>query len=160
LSLFSDRPEEINAFVAANGGGWECPDSYTALGSERDGKIIGGIVYSKYNGAHCLCNIALLPGYNHKRLIISGLHYGFSQLKLKRLTFIVASSNIASQTFVRHLGASLEATLLGADISGDLLIYSLFPETCPLWRRFYGKPNELEQQRGPAPEGSGYDAGS
>lgn len=142
MSLFSDRPEEINQFVSDNGGGWEAPGTFTALGSERDGRITGGIVYSKYNGAHCLCNIALLPGFNHKRLILVGLHYGFVQLRLNRLTFIVSPSNLSSQRFVRHLGASLEATLRGADPSGDLLIYSLFPETCPLWRKFYGKSSE------------------
>jgi RimJ/RimL family protein N-acetyltransferase len=145
--LFSDRADEINTFVCANGGGYEAPGSFTALGSERDGKIIGGIVYSRWNGAHCLCNIALLPGYNHKELIVSGLHYGFSQLGLRRLTFTISQDNIASQRFVRHLGATLEATLQGADPSGDLLIFALFPENCPLWRRFYGTNGPSSAER-------------
>lgn len=136
--LFSDREGEVNEFISSQDGGWEHPGSFTTLGSERRGQIIGGTVFSRYNGAHCIVNIALLPGFNHKHLIYASLDYGFNQLKLRRLTFIVKSTNLLSQRFVRHLGASLEATLQGADPSGDLLIFSLFPETCPFWRRLHG----------------------
>jgi len=137
--LFSDDPELINEFIGAQDGGWEQPGSFTALGSLVDGNLVGGITWSRYNGAHALCNIALLSGHNHRSLLVSGLHYSFAQLGLRRLTFMVKGSNIPSQTFVRRLGASLEATLQGADPSGDLLIFALWPGNCPLWMLNYGK---------------------
>lgn len=137
--LFSDDPEAVNQFIDDHGGGWEAPGTFTALGSKRGDKIVGGVTWSDYNGAHCTCNIALLPEYNHRWLLVAVLNYSFIQLKLRRLTFIVKSSNIASLTFVRHFGATLEATLRGADPSGDLLIFALWPENCPLWNRYYGK---------------------
>ena len=137
--LFSAPANEIGEWVAAHGGGFQHPGSYTALGYAHEGVLKGGITWSHYNGRHCLCNIAIdNAGRMPRPLILAGLHYSFhpSQLALRRLTFLVASANIRSQSMVRHLGATLEATLRDADPSGDLLIFALFPESCQLWKRF------------------------
>lgn len=137
--LFSDDPEAVNEFINALDGGWEAPGTFTALGVRREGKIVAGVTWAEYNGAHCTCNIAALPGYSLRSLLVGVLYYSFIELRLNRLTFTVKSTNIPSINFVRHFGATLEATLRGADPSGDLLIFALWPENCPLWNRYYGK---------------------
>ena len=103
---------------------------------KEDGELLGGITWGTYNGAHCTCTIALAPGHNPIHFLTQGLNYSFSQLALRRLTFIVDEGNISSINLCTKLGAILEATLRAASPDGDLLIFALFPENCKLWKRF------------------------
>lgn len=139
------RDNELNEWIRSQGGGFAPPGAFAAMGWETAGRIRGAITWSAYNGKHCLCTIAVADGSLPLPLIREGLLYSFSQLALRRLTFIVSSANIRSQSLVRRLGATLEATLRDADPSGDALIFALFPEDCKLWSRFD------ERQRKPAP---------
>lgn len=133
--LVSEPSEIINQWIAANGGGFAAPGCFTALGWYQDGELVGGLTWSHYNGKHCLVNVALSKSRFPIGLLEASLDYSFNKLALRRLTFIIAESNIRSQNMVRHLGATHEATLREADPSGDLHIYSLFPENCKLWSR-------------------------
>jgi RimJ/RimL family protein N-acetyltransferase len=138
--LIWDSPKTINAWVAENGGGYAAPDHCTALGwADSHGRLVGGLVFHHTNGRHCLVNIALAEKVFPIGLLKAGLRYTFSQLQLRRLTFIISSANIASINLVTALGATHEATLREADISGDLLIFALFPESCPIWRKLNGQ---------------------
>jgi RimJ/RimL family protein N-acetyltransferase len=137
--LIWDCPEVINEWVAGKGGGHAAKGACTALGWVENDRLVAGLVFHEANGAHCLVNIAIANGAFPRALLCAGLHYVFSQLKLKRLTFIIAEGNIPSQNLVRKLGATLEATLRDADINGNLLIYALFPEDCKLWSRINGQ---------------------
>jgi len=142
--LVWDSAEIINEWVASRGGGYAAPGNCKALGWERDNRLVAGIVYHQSNGAHCLANIALDNGVFPPGLLKAGLTYPFGQLKLRRLTFIIEEGNIRSQKLCASLGAIPEATLRDADISGNLLIYALFPANCPIWSRINGK---IERQR-------------
>lgn len=137
--LIWDQPEVINDWIATRGGGRAHSGKCTALGWERDNRLVAGIVYHDSNGAHCMANIAIDGGVFPPGLVKAGLTYAFGQLKLRRLTFIIQAGNIRSQKLCAGLGAIPEATLRDADISGDLLIYALFPANCPIWSRINGK---------------------
>lgn len=134
-----DCPEVINKWVAERGGGHAHPGACTALGCVKDNKLIAGLVFHDANGAHCMVNIAIEGGSFPPDLLKWGLRYVFKQLQLKRLTFIIKASNIASINLVRKLGAIHEATLQDADITGNLLIYALFPQNCKIWSRLNGQ---------------------
>lgn len=135
-----DSPEVINTWVAERGGGRAFPGSCTALGwADETGRLKGGLVFHNCNGAQVEVNIALEDGVFPKKLLETGLKYVFSQLQVKRLTFLVKAINIPSQNLVRRLGAVHEATLRDADISGNMLIYALFPENCKIWSRISGQ---------------------
>jgi RimJ/RimL family protein N-acetyltransferase len=158
--LIWDSPNGINEWVSLHGGGFAAPGYCTALGWIDDaGRLVGGIVYHQSNGAHCLANIALANKTFPIGLLKAGLRYAFAQLKLKRLTFIIKSDNIASINLVTALGASLEATLRDADISGNLLIFALFPEDCPIWRKLNGQERKSTAVPGPASNDSPANAG-
>lgn len=134
--LIWDSPEIINDWVAQHGGGRAVPGYCTALGWVGENQQLNaGLVFYDCNGASCTVNIALSQGVFPIGLLKAGLLYVFSQLKLRRLTFIIAESNIRSQNLVRGLGAIPEATLRDADINGNLLIFALFPENCKIWSR-------------------------
>jgi RimJ/RimL family protein N-acetyltransferase len=134
--LVYNQPEAVNYWIRDHGGGYAAPGSFAALGWVEDYKLVGGITFSHFNKKHCLVNVALAGGKFPVGLLRAGLFYSFHQLALRRLTFLIAEDNLKSQTLARKLGATLEATLRDADPSGDLLIFSLFPEDCKLWSRF------------------------
>jgi len=141
--LVLDRPEEVNAFLETLDVA-ECPGSFQAIGDFRDGKCIAGVLLHRVNSRNGWANIGILPGYFPRGLLVAFFAYTFGQLALSRLTFLVGSVNLRSIRFCRHLGATLEATLQGADDSGDLLIFSLLPDNCYLWSR-YGKKIEAAE---------------
>lgn len=130
---------QINDWVGNRGGGFQADGHYTALGWTDGHRIVGGLIFYSANPVNCYVNFALEPGYNPRGLLRAGLRYVFRQLGLRRLTFFISSANIASISFVKALGAIHEATLRGAEPEGDLLIYALFPDSCPLWSRIRGK---------------------
>lgn len=136
-----DAPELVNAWVAQKGGGRAHEGSYTALGlCCGEGKLVGGLVFYDANPFNCFVNIALTPGAYWRPLLLAGLRYTFSQLALRRLTFVVRADNLPSITLIRDLGSQHEATLRGAGNDGeDLHIFMLSPETCTIWRKLHGK---------------------
>lgn len=138
--LVWDQPELINDWVYSKGGGKAPVGSCSALGwAGPDGLLKAGLVFYESNGAHCLVNIALTDRLFPLSLLKAGLFYTFSQLSLKRLTFLIAEDNIPSQNLVRRLGAIPEATLRDAALNGNLLIFALFPDNCKIWSRLNGK---------------------
>jgi hypothetical protein len=144
--LVWDSPDVINDWVSSRNGGRAHAGKCSALGWAVGGKLVAGIVFYDSNGAHCMANIAVDGGSIPFGLLKAGLRYSFGQLQLRRLTFIIAESNIRSQNFCAGLGAIPEATLRDADINGNLLIYALFPENCSIWSRINGK--ERRQRAG------------
>lgn len=138
--LIWDSPEAVNDWVAEHGGGRAPKGANSALGwLDEKGMLCAGLVFWETNGAHCLVNIAISNGSFPRGLLKAGLFYVFRQLQLRRLTFIIAESNILSQQLVRRLGAIPEATLRDADVNGNLLIFALFPENCNIWSKLNGK---------------------
>lgn len=133
--LHWENPREIGEWVYKHGGGYSEPGTYTAIGYTERGELCGGLTFANCNGKHCLVNIALTEGRFPRQLLAAALWYVFEQLTLRRVTFIVEQDNIRSQNLVTRLGAKREATLREAGKSGDLFIYSLFPEDCTIWSR-------------------------
>lgn len=124
----------INEWVAQRGGGRAFPTSYTSLGWRLGNRIVGGLVFHTANGVNCFVNIAITAGWNPVGLISAGFRY-VDQLEVRRLTFVISSTNLRSVRFVIGLGATHEATLREAEPDGDLHIYALFPENCLIWRK-------------------------
>lgn len=54
--------------------------------------------------------------------------YTFTELKAKRVTALIASKNITSKVFVKHLGFKLEGTMRKALPDDDLEIYGFLAE--------------------------------
>jgi hypothetical protein len=148
--LVYDDPVPVGNWVAAQGGGFCPPGTFTAMGYVEGGDLIAGLVFHTSNGQNCFVNIALSKGRFPRALLKAGLYYVFKQLTLRRLTFFISSTNIKSQNLVVRLGAKREATLRSADIGGgDLFIYSLFPEDCWIWSVVNGKISRSPSESGP-----------
>lgn len=99
----------------------------------RDGAVDAACVYDEFNGSNVFVHIAATPGkrWLTRSFLYWAFHYPFEQLGCKRMTAWINSDNVASVTFVEHLGFELEATLKQAGpTGGDVLLYVMFREKC------------------------------
>lgn len=106
------------------------PGTCSAIGRVKDGHIVAGVLYHDFNGANVFAHIAVNPGGMNRRFLSMIFDYPFNQLKAKRITGVVPSSNAAARRLDEHLGFELEAILHGAHPEGDLCIYRMTADQC------------------------------
>ena len=108
-----------------------------ALGLERDGRLVAGVVFEGINGFNAWMHVAAEPGarWMNRAFLRACFAYPFEQLRLRRVSGYVAASNTQARGFDEQLGFVQEATLAGAAADGsDVLIYVMRRENC----RFLG----------------------
>lgn len=105
-------------------------DNMTALGLERDGELIAGVIYEGFNGYNVWMHCAI-PGRLTREFLNACFHYPFVQLGCKRVSGYVEASNIKARIFDEHLGFRPEARLRGAaSDGGDVILYAMTREGC------------------------------
>lgn len=104
----------------------------TGLGWQDGRRLVAGVAYTDFNGANVAMHVVALPGarWLRRTYLWACFDYPFNQLKVSRVTGIVAAGNRAARAFDEHLGFTLEATLERAHPSGALLVYRMFREEC------------------------------
>ena len=117
----------------------ELPEACRTFGIwADDDTLVGAVAFHHCNEVNCFADIALLPGVWARGLLRASLWYAFEQLKLRRLTFVVAASNLQSIGLVEKLGAYREATLQDGCLTGAVYIYCLRRNKCPKWSKLNG----------------------
>jgi len=106
------------------------PGTSSAIGRVKDGKIVAGVLYQDHNGPNVFAHIAVEPGGMNRKFLSIIFDYPFNQLKVKRITGVVASSNAAARKLDEHLGFELEAILQDAHPEGDLCVYKMTADKC------------------------------
>lgn len=132
-----DQPERIMQFVAERTDEKEYRD-YTALGLERDGELVAGVLFTNYTRAAILMHVAsdgsrswMTPGF-----LCASFRYPFIQLGCRRVTGLVRADNTAAQRFDEHLGFRREGILREGTTDGcDLILYGMLKSEC----RFLGE---------------------
>lgn len=105
-------------------------ENMTALGLERDGELIAGVIYEGFNGHNIWMHCAI-PGRLTREFVNACFHYPFVQLGCKRVSGYVEASNIKARLFDEHLGFKPEARLRGAaSDGGDVILYAMTKEGC------------------------------
>lgn len=98
--------ERCARFVSERLGFALCPP-FTAMGIERDGEIIGGVVFNHFEGADLHVSVA---GNGWTRAFLRAIGaYVFDQLGCERMTTITSDETVAS--FAERLGGQYEGTL-------------------------------------------------
>ena len=123
--------ERVWRFVHASTG-VPLSSAMKALGLERDGRLVAGVLYDGWNGVNMWMHSAIEPGaYLGRAFPWYVFHYPFIELGCKRLTGLVEASNAEALRFNSRLGFKIEARLLGAaSDDGDTLIMVMTPENC------------------------------
>ncbi len=130
--------EIVGPWVASRTGGTWSPGRGTAIGKLDDqGNLIAGVLYEDWNGAHIVCHIAGEGNWASRRFLNVIFDYPFNQLKVKRITVPVGSTNIKSIHLVTRMGFALESTLAQAIPDGDLHLFRMFRSECQYLRGKY-----------------------
>ena len=121
--------------------GWA---NHTAVGLERHGEIIAGVVYENYTGPNIFAHIAGIPGrrWMTRNFLYAIFHYPFVRLGVERITAPVEAANEDALKLNRHFGFQNEAVLRGAMPSGDLILMVMWKQNC----RFIGDIHGQESQ--------------
>ena len=133
--IVDNKPERIGRFVglAIESKGWS---PFTAIGLEKNGILIAGVVYDNYNGKNIFAHIAATGRHwLNKEFLWYMHHYPFMELKVSRVTGMVSEKNKDAIKFIEHLGGELESKLEKAHPDGDLLIYRMFKKDCKYLRK-------------------------
>lgn len=109
-----------------------------AIGLERDGEMIAGVVYENWNGASFVCHI-VVEGLMTPAYLAVIFHYPFVHCEAKKIFAPVPESNKSSIRFVEKLGFRLEHRLLDAHPDGALLLYGMTPQQCRFLGEQYGQ---------------------
>lgn len=109
------------------------------IGLEEDGKLIAGVMFTDFNGSNICMHVAAIgKGWMNREYLRYCFYYPFEQLKVKRITGIVDSTNEQALNFDQHLGFKKEAVLTDAGEFGDLIILVMHKRDCRFLRRSHG----------------------
>ena len=138
--IITGRDDLVVPWVLERAGGTTFSDG-ASIGYATDKGLVAGALYDNFNGANI--NISLAgEGRNwlNREFLWFLCYYPFEQLKVRRVTALIAESNQASIKFSKHIGFVHEATLENAHPSGDLLVYKMLKENCK-WLNLKGNSN-------------------
>lgn len=109
--------------------GWAA--GFKTMRAELDGRILGAVVYDSFTPYDCNIHIALLDRRCvSKRTLKAVFAYPFNQLRLRRVTALIAESNVQSMRFATKIGFRLEGRKRWGMGDEDELIYGLTREAC------------------------------
>lgn len=133
-----DDPARVGEWVCARLGTFFNPKECTAIGMEKDGTLIAGVMFDHFNGRSIAMHVAGTGGHWMTRDYARACFgYAFNQLKVGKIIGLVDSTNEQAIRYDQHLGFELEATVKDAAKHGDLLIFSMTRDQC----RWIGENN-------------------
>lgn len=108
------------------------PSKYQAVGVEKDGELIGGVVFSDFaTGARCTMYCAGVgKKWLSKELLSKCFNYAFNTAKLKVIVNIVKAGNIESVEFTKHVGFTEACRIKDAAGDDDLVVLVLHRDNC------------------------------
>ncbi len=104
-----------------------------ALGIERDGELVAGVLYEGFSRYNVWMHVAAIPGsgWLNRTTLKLFFSYPFDQMGVRRVSAYVYASNAVGRRFNEHLGFKPEATLTGAaPDGGDVIFYSMWRKDC------------------------------
>lgn len=129
--IIIDQPERFIEFVADMVHSEPWTSAYGLGMVNEDDQILCGVVIEDYNEASACIHVAGIGKYwLNRNFLRTVFDYTFNQLKLKRLTGLVAQGNDAAYNFDLHLGFKVEHVLKDAHPNGDIYLLVMRPEDC------------------------------
>ena len=128
----------VGAWVTAQTEGAFDPNRSTAIGLERDGKIVAGTVYENWNGRSVVCHIAwerVTPAY-----MAAVYDYAYNVANVDKIIGPISSNHTRALALVSKMGFSEEARIKGAaHDSGDIVLMTQTPDKCRFLEPRYGQ---------------------
>jgi RimJ/RimL family protein N-acetyltransferase len=127
---------EIGHWVAKRVKGKYFAEGSSAIGLQKDGETIAGVIYENWNKASIVCHIAV-EGRMTKGFLKAIFAYPFKVCKVGKIIVPVTSDNVKSLKFVANMGFVEEARIKDGSPNGDIIFLTLAREKC----RFLGVEN-------------------
>lgn len=138
VGIVFDREKVANWVLSKIGGALE--NGAQAIGYEKNGELIAGVVYDRYNGQSICMHVAAEgKRWMTREYLWICFHYPFIQLGVKKIIGLVDSTNIDAIRFDENLGFNKEHVIKDAGKHGDLIIYSMTKEQCRFLERKHGR---------------------
>ena len=112
-----------------------------AIGYERNGELLAVTIYNHLSESDISMHVVALQGRKWcvPEFLSAAFRYPFVQLKLRRVTAFVPSSNEQALKLDRHLGFIYEGRMREAGPDGeDVIVLGLLRREC----RFYGQEEQ------------------
>lgn len=124
--------DRIGPWVCSRTGGTYEGSTSSAIGLEKDGELLSGVLYDNYNGRSVCMHVAAVPGkrWLTREYLRVAWDYPFNQLKVNQVIGMVDSENMDARRFDEHLGFKLAAVIPDAGKTGDLMIYTMHRSEC------------------------------
>lgn len=101
------------------------------IGLERDGELVGGVLYEGFNGQNIWMHCAGVGRWINRSLLKASFAYPFVQLNVRNVWGFVEASNAKARRLNEHLGFKQHAMLDGAaKDGGSVIIYRMTKEEC------------------------------
>ena len=81
------------------------PESNVVISREKDGKLLGGVIFQAYTGASIAIQIASFdPRWIDRDMLWMAFHYPFDQLGVQKLFTQTPSTNLKALDFKQKIG--------------------------------------------------------
>ena len=128
----STKAEIVGPWVARKiFGPW---NNSPAIGLERNGVMVAGVIYENWNRKSVTCHIAV-EGLMTPAYLAAIFHYPFVFLGCEKIIAPISEGNEESIRLVKKMGFEREATLKDSHPDGDLYLYTMKRQDC----RFTGE---------------------
>ena len=105
-----------------------------ALGLEKNGELVAGVIYENWNHKSIWCHIAI-DGRLTPRYLAAIFDYPFNICQVEKIIVPVGSDNEESIRLVEKMGFAEEGRIKDARPEGDLILFTLSRNAC----RFIGE---------------------
>ena len=128
--LVFDEKERIGDWVAERVGQLSSWGGFYAMGAERNGELVSGVVFNNFTDSSATVHLAVSkPSKILSELLDHAFMYAFRTCSLRRLTGLVEVQNEKSLKIIKHLGFVEESVMRQAGTGGqDIVVLVLWPE--------------------------------
>lgn len=104
---------------------------FVAIGIERDGRLVAGVVYNEFRGHSIHASIAAsTPKWASKKTLEGIFAYPFVQLNVRRITVYTGKNMSHVRQFLERLGFQQEGIVREGFADDDAVIYGMLKEEC------------------------------
>lgn len=130
--IIYDQKDRVNRWAYSKVGRESPFTNFYAIGIERNGRLIGGVVFDGFaSETRCsLHAVGIEKNWCTKALLKSVFDYAFNFAKCKVIINTVSSSNEKSIKFTEHIGFTKMCTIKNGAPDGDLVVLALNKEDC------------------------------
>lgn len=110
-------------------GGFYTPEHSEAIGLERHGRLVAGIIYEDWNRTSVVCHIAI-RGRITPEWLFAISEYAYIALGVHKIIAPCYTDNVRAMRILPKMGFIEEGRLKDAQPNGDVILFTMTKEQC------------------------------